>query len=124
MITDFKDFSRIYDEFRLSSQFYIEFEVPLLESLFKELFRNSDFGDQCQLLDLGCGTGIWTELASEVGRREGTCVRAIGIDVCEGMIDVARAKRRACGIDFQTLDCARFSSAYPRPSPFQVIISA
>jgi ubiquinone/menaquinone biosynthesis C-methylase UbiE len=51
-----------------------------------------------KILEVACGTGYWTVVLSDVARR------ITAIDVSDDVLEIARAKRYRCPVDFQKLD--------------------
>lgn len=77
------------------SNFYDFYDGPeYRESQFK--FYTSLFDpDKCEILELGCGTGIITIELAQRG------FKMVGIDYDEDMLTIARAKLASCDEDTQ-----------------------
>jgi len=78
---DYEEISRIYDDVR-------EGDVLLINQLLKEL---PSFGS-LNILDIGCGTGNYTDLFERITRERGYLF--YGIDPSEGMLSKARQKNK------------------------------
>lgn len=58
----------------------------------KQAFRGRN------VLDIGCGTGYWTERVSE------TAERIMGIDINEAVLEIAGSKTYGCPTEFRQID--------------------
>jgi SAM-dependent methyltransferase len=70
----------------------------------RSLFDRLDIGDGMRCLDVGCGSG---DVTMELARRVGPCGSALGVDIDETKLDLARKESDERGIrnvDFRTLD--------------------
>jgi 1,4-dihydroxy-2-naphthoate octaprenyltransferase len=72
------------------------------------------------LLDLGCGTGFHFP---ELRAASGAGARVIGVDPSEPSLDVARARAKACGLDFVAIHGDGASAAIAEPT-FGGVIAA
>jgi len=62
-----------------------------------DLIRGRDFYD---ILEIGCGTGNYTQML----RQEFRCARIEAFDIASGMVEVARSKLKDRDIDFKVAD--------------------
>lgn len=76
---NYNEISKIYDDVR-------EADIVLVNHFLRELPENQALN----ILDIGCGTGNYTDLLQKVSRTRGWQI--YGIDPSEGMIDKARNK--------------------------------
>jgi len=65
----------------------------------KQAFRGRN------VLDIGCGTGYWTERVSE------TAERIMGIDINEAVLEIAGSKTYGCPTEFRQIDA--YSMDFP-----------
>ena len=77
-----------------------------------------------RILDVGCGTAVYSKIAASADRR----VRVVGIDLAEGVIEAARANLRAAGLaerirlhagDIRTLEPGAWRPLRPHPAAEQ-----
>lgn len=68
-----------------------------------------------KILDLGCGSGNKTELLAESGRL------IVGLDLDPAMIELARSRHLAPGLEYQVGDLADFGRDFP-PASFDALL--
>jgi SAM-dependent methyltransferase len=71
---------------------------PRQHQLWRDFLARATFPDSARILEVGCGTGVITEMIAELA----TVAEAVGIDPSEAL--VARARRRAPGLEFDVGD--------------------
>ncbi|OAL39898.1 hypothetical protein AYO20_00810 [Fonsecaea nubica] len=81
----------MYDE---RSEEYDENDVHVKQA--QDYIKWAALKDGDSLLDLACGTGLVAIDAKQVVGRSG---RVVGVDISEGMLNVARRKAQAAGLD-------------------------
>ncbi|KAH0847345.1 hypothetical protein AYO21_03744 [Fonsecaea monophora] len=81
----------MYDE---RSEQYDENDVHVKQA--QDYIKWAALKDGDSLLDLACGTGLVAIDAKQVVGRSG---RVVGVDISEGMLNVARRKAQAAGLD-------------------------
>lgn len=83
IVEAFEGFAAVYDDVAAKGEYFISSWIP------RHIHEIADL-DQCDVLDLGCGTGLNVKVLCE--QREG--IRAEGVDVSPHMIERARASNR------------------------------
>lgn len=105
MVKYYSDRAKEYEEIYAWRDPQRQEEQDLMESTLKEAFRRR------RLLDIGCGTGYWTQRISE------TAKSIIGIDINETVLEIARSKEYGCPTEYRIMDAfhmefeERFSGA-------------
>jgi len=82
----------------------------LLEEITAEVFRRAGLEAGMEVLDLGCGVGDVSLLASRIVGRQGT---VLGIDRASASLEIARRRAAALGaanVRFEAADLAEFST--------------
>lgn len=92
MVKYYKDRAKEYEEIYEWRDPYRQKEQDFMEKLLKELFKERI------VLDIGCGTGYWTQRISE------TADAITGIDINEEVLGIARMKEYSCPTDFYIMD--------------------
>jgi SAM-dependent methyltransferase len=92
MVKYYRDRAREYEEIYEWRDPCRQEEQDLMEKELKEAFRGRN------VLDIGCGTGYWTERISQ------TAKSIIGIDINETVLDIARSKNYSCPTEFRIMD--------------------
>lgn len=98
----YEELSRYYDEI---------FSVTASDMTF---VKNRLAGRR-RLLDLGCGSGNKTELLAETGRR------VVGLDLDPAMVELARRRHPAPGLEYRVGDLNAFGAEFP-PSSFDGLL--
>ncbi|MFC1802672.1 class I SAM-dependent methyltransferase [Thermoproteota archaeon] len=83
-----KEYEEIY-EWRSTSR---QKEQELLGSKLNKTFKDR------RVLDIGCGTGYWTQRISE------TAESIVGIDINEAVLEIARSKKYGCPAEYRVMD--------------------
>jgi ubiquinone/menaquinone biosynthesis C-methylase UbiE len=83
-----KEYEEIYEWRDLSRQKEQEFMGSELKKTFQDR----------SVLDIGCGTGYWTQRISE------TAKSIVGIDINEAVLDIARSKEYGCPTEYRVMD--------------------
>ena len=104
----YDDIAEVYHAARVNKEkFFNEFlEVPSTLSMLNGIKGK-------KVLDLGCGTGIYTKIMKRSG------AKVYGLDISQSMLDIA--KREVKGVEF------RIGSAYRlpyKPNTFDLVLSA
>jgi SAM-dependent methyltransferase len=97
MVKYYRDRAREYEEIYEWRDPYRQEEQELMEKEIKEAFRGRS------VLDIGCGTGYWTERLSK------TAKNIVGIDINDTVLDVARSKSYFCPTEFRIMDAHNMS---------------
>ncbi|MBD3207126.1 methyltransferase domain-containing protein [Candidatus Bathyarchaeota archaeon] len=92
MVKYYRDRAREYEKIYEWRDPCRQEEQDLMEKELKEAFRGRN------VLDIGCGTGYWTERISQ------TAKSIIGIDINEAVLDIARSKNYSCPTEFRIMD--------------------
>jgi SAM-dependent methyltransferase len=87
-----------------------------IRAFFAALERNHLSMTEKSVLDIGCGIGVFTEIARKLG-----CGRYVGVDIADVVVD--RMHRRYPYLDFRALDVSRplHAGALPAPS-FDIVL--
>jgi 2-polyprenyl-3-methyl-5-hydroxy-6-metoxy-1,4-benzoquinol methylase len=92
MIKYYKDRAREYEEIYDWRDPKRQEEQDYMESELKKAFKN------LIVLDIGCGTGYWTQRIST------TAERILGIDINETVLEIARSKDYGCPVEYKIMD--------------------
>jgi len=92
MVKYYKDRAKEYEQIYEWRDPHRQQEQDRLGEELKQAFRS------CNVLDIGCGTGYWTERVSE------TAERITGIDINEAVLKIARSKTYGCPTEFRAMD--------------------
>jgi len=92
MVKYYRDRAREYEQIYEWRDPDRQQEQDRLGEELKQAFRS------CNVLDIGCGTGYWTERVSE------TAERITGIDINEAVLKIARSKTYGCPTEFRAMD--------------------
>ena len=92
MVKYYRDRAREYEQIYEWGDPDRQQEQDRLGEELKQAFRS------CNVLDIGCGTGYWTERVSE------TAERITGIDINEAVLKIARSKTYGCPTEFRAMD--------------------
>ena len=92
MIKYYSDRAKEYEEIYYWRDPHRQEEQELLEVELKQAFTGKN------LLDVGCGTGYWTQRVSE------TAQQIMGIDINETVLEIARSKTYRCPTKFKIMD--------------------
>lgn len=100
------------EEYSRMAEAYEAYAVPQNASLVRRLLDLAAVKPGQGILDVGCGPG---NLAFEVARRVGDGGRAVGVDLAEGMVSLAKTRAAREGlrnVRFEVMDGRNLS--YPR----------
>ncbi|MHA2394613.1 MAG: class I SAM-dependent methyltransferase [Promethearchaeota archaeon] len=75
-------------------------EQDKLKKAVLEAFRGK------RVLDIGCGTGYWTKIYSDVAEK------IVGIDINQSVLKIAQSKEYGCPVKFQIMDA--FKLEFPK----------
>lgn len=92
MVKYYKDRAKEYEEIYEWRDPGRQEEQDLMGIKLKEAFKGK------KLLDIGCGTGYWTQRISE------TAESILGIDINEAVLEIARSKEYDCPAEFKVMD--------------------
>ena len=92
MVKYYKDRAKEYEEIYEWRDPQRQEEQELMESELKKAFKGR------RLLDIGCGTGYWTQRISTVAKS------ILGIDINEAVLEVARSKEYGCPTEYRVMD--------------------
>ena len=92
MVKYYKDRAKEYEEIYEWRDPNRQEEQELMEKTLKEIFTGR------KVLDIGCGTGYWTQRISE------TAESIVGIDINEAVLEIARSKDYGCPTEYQVMD--------------------
>ena len=92
MVKYYKDRAKEYEEIYEWRDPNRQEEQDLMEKTLKEIFTGRS------VLDIGCGTGYWTQRISE------TAERILGIDINEAVLEIARSKDYGCPTEYRVMD--------------------
>jgi ubiquinone/menaquinone biosynthesis C-methylase UbiE len=92
MVKYYKNRAKEYEEIYEWRDPYRQQEQELLEKILKKRFKGRN------ILDIGCGTGYWTQRISE------TADSITGIDINETVLEIARMKEYSCPTNFYVMD--------------------
>jgi ubiquinone/menaquinone biosynthesis C-methylase UbiE len=92
MVKYYRDRAKEYEEIYEWRDPQRQEEQDLLESELKKAFKG------CRLLDIGCGTGYWTQRIST------TAESIVGIDINEAVLEIARSKEHDCPTEYMVMD--------------------
>ena len=92
MVKYYKDRAKEYEEIYEWRDPQRQEEQELMESELKEAFKGR------RLLDIGCGTGYWTQRISTVAKS------ILGIDINDAVLEVARSKEYGCPTEYRVMD--------------------
>jgi len=93
----YRDRAKEYEEIYEWRDPHRQEEQELMEKTLKELFVGR------RVLDVGCGTGYWTQRVSWVAES------ITGIDINETVLDIARSKEYGCPIEYRVMDAYNMS---------------
>jgi ubiquinone/menaquinone biosynthesis C-methylase UbiE len=92
MVKYYKNRAKEYEEVYAWRDPERQKEQGLMEKELKEAFKGR------RLLDIGCGTGYWTQRISE------TAKSIVGIDINEAVLEIARNKDYGCPTEYKVMD--------------------
>ncbi len=92
MVKYYSDRAKEYEEIYAWRDPQRQEEQDLMEQTLKEIFTGR------RVLDIGCGTGYWTQRISE------TAKSIIGIDINEAVLEIARSKKHGCPTEYRVMD--------------------
>ncbi len=92
MVKYYKDRAKEYEEIYEWRDPKRQEEQDLMQSELKKAFKGR------RMLDIGCGTGYWTQ------RLSSTAERIVGIDINEAVLEIARSKEYGCPTEFMVMD--------------------
>ena len=92
MVKYYRDRAKEYEEIYEWRDPNRQEEQDLMEKTLKEIFKGR------HILDVGCGTGYWTQRISE------TAESIFGIDINEAVLEIARSKEYGCPIEYRVMD--------------------
>jgi len=92
MVKYYKDRAKEYEQVYEWRDPHRQQEQDRLGEEIKEALKARD------VLDIGCGTGYWTQKTSM------TANRITGIDMNEAVLEIARSKTYGCPTEFKTMD--------------------
>jgi ubiquinone/menaquinone biosynthesis C-methylase UbiE len=99
MVKYYKDRAKEYEQIYERSDQRRQEEQDLMGGEMKRFLSGMD------VIDIGCGTGYWTQGASETARS------IVGIDVNQTVLDIAISKTYRCPTEFKVMDAYRIE--YP-----------
>jgi len=108
------------DEYNKWSEDWERYWVPIYRPIAMTVVELAQIETGYRVLDVGTGTGLAAFIAAS---RVGESGSVIGIDVAEGMLSIAREKRKRLGIgnlSFRTMDASNLESF---SESFEVVIS-
>ncbi len=103
-INNYDVFSGIYDEFRIQGDFFAQYELK-----FGSKFINSAFSrlpQKLNLLELGCGTGIWSKIIFEIAEENRKSLKCYLVEPSIGMIKKAKSKLENRNATFKNYDAS------------------
>jgi ubiquinone/menaquinone biosynthesis C-methylase UbiE len=92
MVKYYRDRAKEYEEVYEWRDPQRQEEQEFMESELKQAFKRR------RLLDIGCGTGYWTQHISE------TADSIVGIDINEAVLEIARSKEYGCPTEYRIMD--------------------
>ena len=92
MVKYYSDRAKEYEEIYAWRDPQRQEEQELMESTLKEAFKGR------RLLDIGCGTGYWTQRISM------TAESIVGIDINDAVLEIARSKEYVCPTEYRVMD--------------------
>jgi len=92
MVKYYRDRAKEYEEIYEWRDPNRQEEQDLMEKTLKEIFTGR------KVLDIGCGTGYWTQRISE------TAESILGIDINEAVLEIARSKEYGCPTEYRLMD--------------------
>jgi 2-polyprenyl-3-methyl-5-hydroxy-6-metoxy-1,4-benzoquinol methylase len=92
MVKYYRDRAKEYEEIYEWRDPQRQEEQEFMESELKKAFKGR------RLLDIGCGTGYWTQRISTVAKS------ILGIDINEAVLEVARSKEYGCPTEYRVMD--------------------
>ncbi|TRO50589.1 class I SAM-dependent methyltransferase [Candidatus Bathyarchaeota archaeon] len=92
MVKYYKDRAKEYEEIYEWRDPQRQEEQEHMASELKKAFKGR------RLLDIGCGTGYWTQRISTVAKS------ILGIDINEAVLEIARSKEYACPTEYRVMD--------------------
>lgn len=98
IIKYYRDRAKEYEEIYSWRDPYRQKEQNLMEKEIKEFLINSE------IIDVGCGTGYWTQKVSEVAKS------IIGIDINQSVLDIAYSKKYHCPTEFKIMDAYKLTN--------------
>lgn len=99
MVKYYKDRAKEYEQIYERNDPRRQEEQDLMGGEMKRFLSGMD------VIDIGCGTGYWTQGASETARS------IVGIDVNQTVLDIAISKTYRCPTEFKVMDAYRIE--YP-----------
>ena len=92
MVKYYRERAREYEEVYRWRDPHRQEEQAAMERALLEAFQG------CRVLDVGCGTGYWTQRVSRVARS------MVGVDINETVLEIARSKDYYCPVEFRRMD--------------------
>jgi ubiquinone/menaquinone biosynthesis C-methylase UbiE len=92
MVRYYRDRAKEYEEVYEWRDAYRQEEQTKMGLELSEALKNK------RILDIGCGTGYWTQKLSTVAKN------ITGIDVNEAVLEIARSKQFSCPVEFLRMD--------------------
>ena len=101
MVKYYRDRAKEYEEVYEWRDPQRQEEQELLESELKIAFKDT------RMLDIGCGTGYWTQRISE------TAQSIVGIDINDAVLEIARSKEYGCPTECMVMDAYKLEFDEP-----------
>jgi len=120
IIQDFDSFSEIYNRWRLLGPFFKDYELKIGTGIVKIAAERFDNTKNIKLLDLGCGTGVWTQFINDMFNPR----LSIGIDSSSKMIEKSKLNNKKGTIFFNCIECQQLIEENYYNVDFDLIISA
>lgn len=92
MVKYYRDRAKEYEEIYEWRDLYRQEEQDLMEKTLKDVFKDR------RVLDIGCGTGYWTQRISD------TAENIVGIDINETVLEIARRKEYGCPTEYSFMN--------------------
>ena len=95
MVKYYRNRAKEYEQIYEWRDHHRQEEQDQMEQTLKQFFTGVN------LLDVGCGTGYWTQRISETARS------IVGIDINQTVLDIAASKTYGCPTEFKVMDAYR-----------------
>jgi ubiquinone/menaquinone biosynthesis C-methylase UbiE len=92
MVKYYRDRAKEYEQIYAWRDPHRQEEQDRMEEEMKKALKG------CSILDIGCGTGYWTERVSEMAES------VTGVDINDTVLEIARSKAYGCPSDFRLMD--------------------